>query len=546
MGKLEDLTKRLEAAASENDPQELNLSCAALISAMPKEPGAIDKELAWRCLSALRKHRRFGHMRRIAQAILDDGCDDPQIYRQFAQALIEAGETVPAIGVLQHQLERDDVPFSEWAEMKGILGRAWKDRAVKVRGIRDDIAAVALKNAFEHYRDAYNKDDALLYQGINHVALAYWDRGLSLDKAERDKALATAKKIFSRVKNIPEDKRPLWDIATAGEALIAQGKTQDAIGWFHNYVSHKDIDSFALAGTIRQLTEIWQLGNTPNGGALLTPMRAKLLELPGGSFTVTNQELVQMASVEKSSYEKILGNVGAKTYSWMKQGFDIAQSVALIRKNGTGFGTGFVVRGNTLDDRLGDELFVLTNSHVVSDPPKEGAARPDDVTIAFELQNTAENKTKYDVKEVVWQSPPDQHDASLLRVEPALPDSIKPMKFSPNLPTLDEKEKQKIYIIGHPGGGDISFSYEDNELLDYDLELVNAKDRTDPCRIHYRTPTEPGSSGSPVFNGNWRTIGIHHKGGTAIAKLNGKEGLYAANEGIWIESIRRVMKNQNL
>jgi len=59
----------------------------------------------------------------------------------------------------------------------------------------------------------------------------------------------------------------------------------------------------------------------------------------------------------------------------------------------------------------------------------------------------------------------------------------------------------------------------------------------EPC-LHYRAPTEPCSSGSPIFNEQWKLIRIHHAGGEAIRRLDGT-GTYAANEGIWIESIRK-------
>ena len=64
------------------------------------------------------------------------------------------------------------------------------------------------------------------------------------------------------------------------------------------------------------------------------------------------------------------------------------------------------------------------------------------------------------------------------------------------------------------------------------------------CRLHYRAPTEGGSSGSPVFNSRlWQVIALHHKGGKiGMPKVNGKEGTYAANEGVSIQSIAAAMK----
>ena len=54
--------------------------------------------------------------------------------------------------------------------------------------------------------------------------------------------------------------------------------------------------------------------------------------------------------------------------------------------------------------------------------------------------------------------------------------------------------------------------------------------------MHYRTPTEPGSSGSPVFNSKWEVVALHHAGSQNAPRLHGR-GEYQANEAITLRAI---------
>ena len=65
-------------------------------------------------------------------------------------------------------------------------------------------------------------------------------------------------------------------------------------------------------------------------------------------------------------------------------------------------------------------------------------------------------------------------------------------------------------------------------------------DSPQPSRVHYTSPTQGGSSWSPTY---WQVIALHHSGDTHMFRLNGKDGTYPANEGIWIQSICRVARS---
>ena len=218
------------------------------------------------------------------------------------------------------------------------------------------------------------------------------------------------------------------------------------------------------------------------------------------------------------------------SFGWYKLGLDRTQSVAkLLNKVGDGFGTGFLIRGGDLVPALGDTFLILTNAHVVSDDPavqaKHGSLRPEDAKVVFEA-NEAAGHQEFTVKKVLWTSPPDQLDATLFEIDPPL--SNNKMYAVAKRPPLADGV-QKVYVIGHPKGGGLSISLNDNLFLDYDERL-----------LHYRAPTEGGSPGSPVFNQQWDLIGLHHAGGAAMHRLKGQEGTYAANRGEY--KCQRIIK----
>jgi hypothetical protein len=251
------------------------------------------------------------------------------------------------------------------------------------------------------------------------------------------------------------------------------------------------------------------------------------VDVAAGKVEETRQKTVEAAPV----LEKVLGKEGVVTLSWYKIGLDRAGTVAkILNPAGDGFGTGYLIRGGDLVPAFGDEILLLTNAHVVSNDPdlqsKIGSLDPDDATLLFESCEAIGDQ-QFRVKELLWTSPPHELDASLLRLDPPVP-AVTLYPVAKRLPVVDGV--QKVYVIGHPGGRTLSISLNDNLLLDWDDRL-----------LHYRAPTEGGSSGSPVFNQQWQLIGLHHAGGTAMKRLKGQEGTYAANEGIWIQRIIQAL-----
>lgn len=545
--RMDDCIAVLLNAARANDPPALDTAATAFIDALPRQGDPIGQEVAVGLLNALRRDRSFGIICRLAPAILIDGCDHPAVHRLYAQALVETGAEHAAIALLDGLLARDDVHAGERADALGIRGRAWKEIALRRRGVRDALAIPAIRESYGSYASAHDADPDNLYAGINRVALSAWDRGLALDPDERARAAGLATDILSRAEAAAARSPPPWDLATAGEACLALGRQEEAVTWYAAYVAHEDVGAFELGGTLRQLRTIWKMDDGGHGAELLGPMTSRLLQLSGGSATLTPHQIAEYRSIPKDGFERVLGKRGPRSFRWIRKGFDAAKSVASISTGGERIGTGFLVRGGDLDPRLGDEPCVLTNAHVVSERRQAKAIHPSAATIRFELSDVAMVRNDgIEVKAIVWESFIYRHDAALLSLAMPLPASMKPLKLSDRLPARDADPRSRVLIIGHPSGREISFSFEDNELLDYDEAPVADLASADPCRVHYRTPTERGSSGSPVFDENWHLIALHHSGSKEKARLNGDPGVYAANEGIWIQSIRRAMAKADL
>jgi hypothetical protein len=473
-------------------------------------------------LRALRSLRAFQLMRRVADASLASGVDDPQIVRQYAQALIDSGDLVAAKAMLENLQTSLGPSHKEYAEASGLLGRMYKQMYVEraKAGAPADLAS--LSKAIEPYLTVYQADRENTWHGVNAMAL--------LDRGQRDgltiegpASTELATEISEHIQGLWDDgDASAWDLATAMEACVALGDREGAMQWLGLYVEEPKIGSFELSGTTRQLQEVWQVGTDSEMYGLLEILQARILEREGGGRIVDTTPGSEARLDPAAGLEKTFGTIGAKSVEWLRDLLDRRLSVARIEhEDHEPVGTAWIVRGGDIVESFGDELMLLTNSHVVSrEPVLSETLSPDDAWANFTYLNDG---ARFQVDRVVFESPQRQYDVALLKMQ-NVPENVPPLKVSKRLPLADGE--QRVYVVGHPKGGDIKISIDDNVLLDHD-----------GTKLHYRAPTEPGSSGSPVFNKKLRVIALHHAGRDDMPKLNDKEGRYQANEGISLNVI---------
>ncbi len=558
----------------------------------------------------LRNVRAYELMGRLAEAVSRVDPDDARNRRLYAQCLIETGRATAAIDMLRQLLLALPAGHAEAVEAAGLIGRASKQIFFDAGDKSSAGARAALAQAIDAYRRPYEADPAhAVWHGVNLLALVSRARreGWAELVPDLDPA-ALAGALVAALLAMPVARRDEWYLPTLAEAMLGQSLASGDLTMveqqLRGYIGAPGVQAFQVASTLRQFSEVWGLDglrdDTPGTGlrdaaavrrarGLVDVLRARLMQLPGGGLVLPAarvqggpaagaapaapiaegaaagaDELQALAArgmpapaappagdsaphaaPEQGQLEAILGVDGPQTFAWWRAGIEAARSVAVIRQRlGKRLGTGFLVRAGDFGLAPADEPLLLTNFHVVNPQGATPGIRPEMAEVVFEADST---QRVYRVTELLWSSPIEQHDASLLRLDKA-PAKIAALKLGVDLPALPaapgEGTPPRVYIIGYPGGRELSFSFQDNELLDHEGPPSGKPQISGVCRVHYRAPTEGGNSGSPVFNaGAWQVIALHHKGGRfGMPRLNGLAGSYAANEGLAMTTLVTAVK----
>ena len=495
-------------------------------------------KIAKTLLARLRRKQRFGAMAAISESLVQSGVATPTVQRQYAQALIDQGLLTPAESMLR-SIVQDPNASAEEFEARGLIGRIYKQLYVNRNDPKSPANQQSLERALKEYLYVYRIDPKEhLWHGINVVALAARAQrdGISITGLPDPKAFAQEIRKTIDEKEATSESLPCWDLATRLEACVALGETVECQETAATYVTSDDADAFEINSTLRQLTEVWQLNNDEAPGKQILPiLKSFLLKKTGG---VLDQDLQKVkeetkavdAAIADPALQAIFGDDRMVTLKWYRKGLDQCNSIARIEKlNGKGHGTGWLVNaGDFFSNRTG--MLLMTNGHVITDSydpfSNPLAITPDEANANF--QALGSDKV-YPLGNVVWTSGPEAFDATFVEIKgepPATPLVIhkKPVQLT--------KPTPRLYVIGHPGGGDLQLSLQDNYLLGCSERF-----------LHYRTPTEHGSSGSPVFEPeDWRVVALHHKGSTEMNRLDGQPGTYAANEGVSLLAIQKEPK----
>ncbi|MBX9602785.1 MAG: DNA/RNA non-specific endonuclease [Bryobacteraceae bacterium] len=208
---------------------------------------------------------------------------------------------------------------------------------------------------------------------------------------------------------------------------------------------------------------------------------------------------------------------------FLERGWQAARAVARVAlRNGRPLGSGFMV----------SESLFLTNHHVIS-----SARDAAQVSIEFEYEldwlGNQRGATRYALDPGSFYLHDDEAglDYCLVGMGPRL-SGAKGLSDFGCCKLSDAGDKHALgevaNIVQHPDGRYKEVVLRENRLVSR-LELV----------LHYVADTEPGSSGSPVFNNEWEVIALHHWGGPWRQKKDerGFPVPREVNEGIRISAI---------
>ena len=531
--KADEFVAELRHALEASDEAAVSARCEALLAHLRRADHPLPDRDAARILRHLSRNNLLEHSGAVADALLLAGSSAAAVRRVYARVLLERGLLRAPLDILKSLDDEGVGDQTERAEIGGLRGRLYTHIYVAAGSGAGARIRQALADAVNAYTRVYDADPKrhLLHGGRAAALLLRAERdGQQMDGNHTPRALAEA--VISELKEREEfgEDVTLSDAAAAVDACLALARPAEALEWLTRLADNEAADALALAEAHRHLLDVWQL--TPDaepGSSMLPFLLQRRAALQRARPAPPSTAAAEAAGGPAPALERVFSYAEPASLAWFKTGLERAHSVACIQgATGQTLGTGFIISARDFLPDGGDELLFLTAAYLLTnDETRETlpfvVVSPEEAAIVF----TTSGK-KYKVGEILWTSPTRELDATLARLDPPV-EGIAPLPVARGLPSLNGPAH--VYAIGHPGGGPLAISADDSYLIDYDENF-----------LHYTTPTEPGSGGSPVFDRDWNLVALHHKRSDKMPRLHGQPGTYGAGEGISIQAIVRALR----
>lgn len=243
--------------------------------------------------------------------------------------------------------------------------------------------------------------------------------------------------------------------------------------------------------------------------------------------TESRQEKIDelRAADERGRTRRVIGTADFVGVGYLEAGSAAAHAVGrvVINEGGqlAGYGTGSLV----------SSALLLTNHHVLpSADVAEGS------TVEFSFEDGADGQPRTPVSLALdpgrFFLADEDLDFALVAVGAEAGD-LAPFGFNRLVQSEPEAAVGEfVTIVQHPRGEKKQVALRENRVVDLPESF-----------LHYAADTEPGSSGSPVFNDRWQVVSLHHA--SVPAPSHSELGGFV-NEGIRVGAIRAFVTRRRL
>ncbi len=229
-----------------------------------------------------------------------------------------------------------------------------------------------------------------------------------------------------------------------------------------------------------------------------------------------------MKTGPESIWGKTIDFVGV---AFLERGRRAARSVCRITQDGSPIGTGFLISPHLL----------ITNNHVLSSAADaKGFAAEFDYELDVDNLPLTVTRFALDPDQFFLTDDRDNLDYTVVALGQRLAGNRDLATYG-GLPLSNTRNKHAlgdfVNIVQHPDGRMKEAVVRENELVGRPTDVGTV--------LHYVTDTEPGSSGSPVFNTLWEVVALHHWGGPHrdLVDPRGVRVPRTVNEGVRISAI---------
>jgi Trypsin-like peptidase domain len=526
---VDQLVTQVRTAVQASDPIGVKQCAAAIVDRLRHRGHGFTALQGRRIVSQLWSRHLSTLVQHVGDAFIRAGVDTPPIRRLYTDALLEHGWLTAAFdGIVKLQQSTLSDP-TERALVGELQGRAHTAAFLATELGTPDDADADLWKGVEAYYEVYTSDPGRnVLHGARAAALVLRATRSGLPTPTRFSPGEIANLIRGAIGDKEEMGRPL-DVDECEAAFISAivlERYDEAVTRLRAYLSQPQVHVLNLRMLYAHLKDVWQFQHDTSPGSLLLPLLKGHLDASAQPWLELAAPILEAPNIGKlSPSSEVIFAPKFRSLTWYGRGQSCAESVARIETlDGRGIATGFLVYGPELHPSLPDEPLLLTNSYVVTNDQAVRDKYSFSVFDAAELRARFESDDTASTFEVIWSS--FDGGTSILKL-------TSPVRRERHLKiasrSVNTQSGAWAFIIGHPGGRGLAYS--DGTILDGDERL-----------LHYRTPTEAGSAGSPVFDQEWKVVAVHYAGGDAIPRLHGLPGTYAANEGIRIEFIRKTIE----